>query len=128
MESENKPAQPEQQEEATNSKAQFAETKLKEMSKRAKSKSKPSEPKVSSKTSMFNTNWLFYGFGLAGILGLGYLFFRDKNQKVEYRFVPANKPQKRKSSDKPAKVEDRCVALSTIPEEKPVPSFELNCF
>ena len=106
-------------------KAKASETRLKEMSKRTKSRLKPGEPRHTSKTQMFNPNWFYYGIGLAGILGVGYLIFRGKNQKpeyptrAEYRFVPA----KRKP---PVKTEHE--NLPTIPEEKPAPSFELTSF
>ena len=127
MENEVKTEEP--QPSSPNPKAQTAETKLKEISKRAKQKGKISESKKESKSPLFNPLVLLRD-GNCRCNWYSYLIFRTPT-KTEYKFVPANTLRNRSSA--PHKVE-----LSTIPEaEEPQTSktrqdkatkFELNCF
>ena len=101
-------------------KAKAAERRLKEMSKRAKQKGKGSEQKTKSKSLSLNPNWLLYGMGIVGIVGVGYLIFRTP-AKTEYKFVPKKPPLKKNLSPIPEEKDNKEVSKSKT-------TFELNSF
>ena len=107
-----------------------AETRLKEMSRKAKQKGKD---KTSSKTKsvppLFNQNWFCIGIGLANIAGITYLIFtaglgatslpQSKEVKQHQRPNPPNK--------KLVEEKDRFLDPTPRKQEK-APAFELNSF
>ena len=99
-----------------------AETRLKEMSRRAKAKVKETESKQTRAINMIDLNWFYIGMGIAGIVGISYLVFRTP-EKPNYKFTPAPRPAPVKQTQKPK--------LSPIPEKEKddnVSKFELNTF
>ena len=117
-----------------------AETRLKEMSRKAKQKGKRSVPKPKIKSlPMLNPNWVCIGIGLAGIAGITYLIHRGQSENPPLQVEP--------SSDEKSKLGERVeasagqsdsVSVSTRHEgtrhegmrhQGPVkPSFKLNSF
>ena len=103
-----------------------SETRLKEISQRAKQRKAQSvkKPPQNQKQKLFNPTWFYIGIGGATVLGVVYLIFREPT-KIEYKFVPVQPKEEKQPKKK---------ALETIPEEehspgkKPASTFELNCF
>ena len=104
-------------------KARVAETRLKEMSKKAKQKGKVNEPKRNNKSTLPNPNWFYNGMGIAGIIGISYLTFKAQNQKPEFKFTPVSKDE----TERPIPSEE-AVKNEESKKDNNQPKFELNSF
>ena len=89
------------------------ETRLKEISQRARQRKSQNAKKSTSNQKSFNPSWLYIGIGGAVVLGVAYLIFREpskteaKGQGQSYKFVPISKNEK----------EPQKAVLETIPED-----------
>ena len=102
-----------------------AETRLKEMSRKAKQKGKEKpSTKLKNTPPLFNQNWFYIGIGLAAIGGTTYLIY--KNSKSETQ--PELRPMHRDLQRGPAKQELQPEATRFEKNEVKTPSFELNSF
>lgn len=121
-------------------KVKEAEERLKEMSRKAKErKTTQSRPRSNN-----NTNYLWYLLGGIGLLGVGYVLFKSREEKrPTYKFIPHrnrsnNKPVREAygagpvqsaGNDPPAKEDNKVLSPAKEDVDKcPVSSFELNCF
>ena len=110
-----------------------SETRLKEISQRAKQRKNQNvrKPTSNQKQQKFKSTWFYIGIGGATVLGIAYLIFREPT-KIEYKFVPITPKDDRPDEKQPKK--QNKAALATIPEEDEKktaptpPTFELNCF
>ena len=113
-----------------------AETRLKEMSRKAEQKGKD---KTSSKTKsvppLFNQNWFYIGIGLVGIVGTTYLIYRVQSEggHQDFKFTPVIIPEKKppQSPEVEAKArgnEDLTPKAQRDKEQISSTQFELNSF
>ena len=115
-----------------------AETRLKEMSRRAKQKGKDkTATKTKSVPPLFNQNWFCIGIGLATITGITYLIYRaqSKGGHQDFKFTPVSIPGKEplQSESKEASAErgDSSSAGGSkfhAPKQISSTQFELNSF
>ena len=108
------------------------ETRLKEISRKAKERKKLSGKKPTTNQKSFNPTWFYIGIGGATILGVAYLIFRESQTDAEGEVKrPPSPPQSKKMASEEG---GKKVPLETIPEvnEQGVknkgPQFELNSF
>ena len=123
MKTETPPRQPE-----VNTLSSSAETRLKEMSKKAKQKGKVNTPKTNSKSLSFNPNWFYIGMGVAGVVGISYLVFRAQSKNgPEFKFTPVSKDE-RSTPPKSKKDTEKNVETSEAQQKREATPFELNSF
>ena len=88
------------------------ETRLKEISQKAKQRESQNLKKPTSNQKLFNPTWFYIGLGGATIFRIAYLIFKEPT-KIEYKFVPAPK------NDGETKVKEQ-------PENKPMATKGLD--
>ena len=81
-----------------------AETKLKEMSRKAKEKGKPPKPR-SEPVMKLNQNWLLGGLGISAIIAIGYFIYKSRGTVNEappelqpYHHPPREEQQEKKGA------------------------------